>query len=343
MRTTTRRTAAAFTVLLLTTGTVLVACSGSDDTVVAGPSMTSAVREVTRTPDRTVSPASAVLARTAAQPIRSGRLDIDAGHVTLSGSFEGDDLSAHMSTGDSAGSGTAQGPGLEMRLVGGEGFAHLGDTWITVPFGATAVKASVGSRISDAVDAVRSALEKATVDEPGTPMTVDGVAVTRYRSELSGKQAAELFESSGGLSSKLPVGARGRSVADYALQHAKVTLVGDVDAAGMLRRLEVSTSLDTSAYPDCLPLTMVPATTSIVLSDIDRPQGITAPPRDQVKDLTQVAPQELLDGVLGQSGVDTTNTLPQELRDLMDRLGTGDRNGGDVQAPLDRILDGCPG
>lgn len=341
MLTTTRRTAAAVTALLLISGPGLAACRGSGTTVATGPSMTSPKRAGARPVDRTGGPVSAVLARTATQAIHSGHLDVDAGPVTMTGSFEGDDLSVTIGSGDTSGSGATQGPGLEMRLVGGKGFAHLGDAWISLPFGDTAVKASVGTRISDTVDAVRSALEKATVHEPGTPMTVDGLAVTRYRAGLTGTHAAELFTGTGGLSSKLPDDARGRRIADYVLQHATVTLVGDVDADGMLRRLEVSSTVDTAGYPDCLPLKVLPAGTSIVLSAIDRPQGITAPPPDQVKDITQVDPSELLGGILGGSGGDPTGRLPQGLRDLADRLGAGGGPGG-AAAPLDRILDGCP-
>lgn len=310
----------------------------------AGPSKLSAPRGSV---DARATPASMVLARTAAQAIRSGHMEVQAGGLDMSASFDGTDLVVRSTPGSSSTDPSARSAGVEMLVVGGQTYARIGDTYVRVPFGGTAITASAGTRVSDTVATVRHVLEQATVSEPGTPTTVDGVPVTRYRTTLPATKATDLVGGGGGLTSSLPDDTRTSRIAEFLVQHSTVTLVGDIEADGSLRRLEVTSSTDTSAYPDCALFKEVPVTTSIVLSGIDQPQGIEPPPADHVKDLTALDPTELLGEMAGALGSPAdgspgaTGSIPEQLRGLADRLNGGG-NAADP-AGLDRLLQGCPG
>lgn len=296
MTTTTRTTAAAVTLVMLITGLGVTGCSEGGRDITSGPSVTSAERGThdgaeAATP---ATPATAVLARTAQQPIRSGRVDVQAGPVTMATAFDGDDLRVRT-TAEGHPSGTTSGSGgVELLLVGGQAYAQIGNDVVRVPFGSSALSSSAGTSISDTIGAVRNLLEKATVDDPGTPATVDGVAVTRYRAELTGTGVADLLDGTGAWRSKVPGDEATRRSVDDALNRARVSLVGDIDGEGMLRHLVITVTPDASASADCSLLRFLP-TTTITLSGIDQPQGITAPPADQVKDLTELDPTQLFD------------------------------------------------
>lgn len=291
MRTTTR---AAAVVLTATACIGVTSCVDRGHDLTAGPSVTSPRREVTRRP--TPSPASVVLARTAAQAIRSGRVEVHSGPMAMTARFDGEDVEvlAGASTGtDAAGQGSA---GVEMLVVGGRAYARTGDTYLRVPFGAQALSSSLGTRITDTIAAIRRLLEKATVGDPGTPMTVDGIDVLRYRAELTGTGVADLLDGTGARRAAPPVDDATRRVVDDALGSAKVTLVGDIDGDGTLRRLEITVTPGTPGSPDCSLMRFLP-TTTVTLSGIDQPQGITAPPAEQVRDLAEVDPTEMLGAV----------------------------------------------
>jgi len=310
MTTTTRTTAAAVTLVMLITGLGVSGCSEGGRDITSGPSVTSAERgardgaEAT-TPATAATPATAVLARTAQQPIRSGRVDVQAGPVTMATAFDGDDLRVRT-TAEPDASGTITGSAaVEMLLVGGQAYARIGNDVVRVPFGSSALSSSVGTSISDTIGAVRNLLEKATVDDPGTPATVDGVAVTRYRAELTGTGVADLIDGTGAWRSKVPGDEATRRSIDDAMNRARVSLVGDIDGGGMLRHLVITVTPDTSASADCSLLRFLP-TTTITLSGIDQPQDITAPPADQVKDLTELDPAQLFDDFAKGFSIDGT-------------------------------------
>lgn len=276
--------------------------------------------------------AVSVLARTSSQPIASGRLAITVGGHEVTVQFDGGDIRAGLG-----------GSGAEMLVVDGSPYLRNGERWITIPGIENLPVDTATFDASGMIDRIRGVLDSSSVTAPGEPMTVEGVEVTRYRTQLDGKEAVDLFSEAGTAAKLIDGDERGRRILEYGMDHTTVDLVGDVDADGMLRRLEITSRVDGSAYPDCALLTTTGEMT-VVLSDIDRPQDIAAPPAESVDSLMDLDPSQLLDGLADQLGggsadspgaspVDGTNplgSLPDAFGDLAGRMGSGD------------LYTGCP-
>ncbi|MBS1837558.1 MAG: hypothetical protein JST64_07655 [Actinobacteria bacterium] len=309
MTNTTRRAAATAAAAVMITCVGITSCADGRSDVAAGPTLTSPTRSSERRTAPSAGAVKVVLARAAQQPIRSGRVEIHAGRVEVAGAFDGDDMRIRSSATAAQSAPDTSPAGIEMLVVGGRVYAHTGDAYVRVPFGASALSASVGTSISDTVAAVRRLLEKATVDQPGTPTTVDGVEVTRYQAQLTGTGVADLLDGTGAWRSGIPGDESTRRSVDDALSRARVSLQGDVDASGMLRHLEITVTPDTTTG-DCSLLRLLP-TTTITLSGIDQPQSIAAPPPDQVKELTEIDPSRILGDIAAGFGADSASPQPQ--------------------------------
>lgn len=310
--------------------TGLAACGPGDG--IAGPSATSDTRAPGVVTDKGPAPATetAVLARAASQPIESGMLEITASDHHAQVRFDGDDL--HVAVGDpaSAASGaTPTGFAAEFLLVDGTAYLRAGERWITIPGlehlpvgGATAVDAS------GTIDRIRGVLDRSAVTAPGEPATVYGIDVTRYRAQLTGREAVDLLSEAGTAAKLLDGDERGRRILGYGLDHTTVDMVGDVDADGRLRRLEITSHVDNASYPDCSPLSMATSDVKVVLSGIGTPQDITAPPAESVGRLSDLDPTELLGGLAERLGEWTDRDDPGPL--------------GSLPTSLDELYAGCP-
>lgn len=346
-----RRSAVAVGLALVALSSTVGCDVGGDTTATA--SMISPPRPGVRStaPADAPGPATAVLASASDQPIRSARIEMRSGPLEVIGSFEGDDADIRLGSANPAD--TSGSAAVELLLVDGHAYARLGGSVVRVPFGSAALSASIRTRISEAVDTARSALRRSTVDQPGTPTVLDGRPVTRYRAEMTGPDAVAVLEGSGSRPPAIAEDSRAGRITEYLSAHSRVTLTGDLDEDRALRRLEISTSIDTSAFPDCALFAALPATGSIVLDDIDAPQGITAPPADQVKDLTELDPAALLGDLGGRlaggevtgpgAGSTSGPSIQEHLRNLQDRLGAAAPATGDRGSTLDGLLEGCPG
>lgn len=173
--------------------------------------------------------AVSVLARTSSQPIASGRLAITVGGHEVTVQFDGGDIRAGLG-----------GSGAEMLVVDGSPYLRNGERWITIPGIENLPVDTATFDASGMIDRIRGVLDSSSVTAPGEPMTVEGVEVTRYRTQLDGKEAVDLFSEAGTAAKLIDGDERGRRILEYGMDHTTVDLVGDVDADGMLRRLEIT-------------------------------------------------------------------------------------------------------
>ena len=315
--------------ILVTTATVLLlgspvvaACSG-DDTLVAGPSLTSDERAATSAaPDAVATPAA--LAAAAADPVTSGRIQMRSGVVDVDVRFDGDDLS--MTTSEPA--------ETEILLVDGDAYVKLGDRYTRLPFGGLLgemEEAPWSTTLDATLDALRTA---ATEGEP-VRTSVDGIDVDRYHVTLSGTEATELLPGvDGSTTDELGADRIGR-ILRYATDHTSVDITADVDDGGRLHRVELTADADTSAYPDCSLYRMTPTDMTVVITEIGRPQHIQAPAPDEVADLTELDPTELLDEIVGEGT--SPAELEDRLGDVLDQMGPFDEQGS-----FDGLYEGCP-
>jgi hypothetical protein len=324
----TRILTATATVLLLGSP-LLVACSG-DDTLVAGPSTTSAER-----PDEDDRPTAeatpAALATAAATPITSGHLQFSGSGIEVEASFDGDDV--RISTTSPTPDGTIAGmPGAVSLLVDGQAYVGLGDRWISVPLDELPIDGAGQDELSASVASTVDALRSAAVTEPPTRATVDGVEVDRYRTTLTGTEADELLSGTG-FGPYTAGDARSERIIAYVADHTTVDVVADVDGQDRLRRLEITSHVDVSEYPDCMFFEVTPPEVSMVLSEIGESQDIVAPPADQVVDMSELDPGDLLGEIVDGAGAATGGP---ELG-----LDEDDPIGGAI-GMLEHMYEGCP-
>ncbi len=309
--------------VLLLGSPVVAACSG-DDTLVAGPSLTSDERAAATpaAPDSMATPAA--LAAAAADPVTSGRIQMRSGVVDVDVRFDGDDLSVT----------TSEPAGTETLLVDGDAYVKLGDRYTHLPFGGLLGELE-DAPWSTTLDATLDALRTAATEGEPVRTSVDGIDVDRYHVTLSGTGATELLPGvDGSMTEELGADRIGR-ILRYATDHTSVDITADVDDGGRLHRVEVTADADTSAYPDCSLYRMTPADMTVVITEIGRPQAIQAPAPDEVADLTELDPTELLDEIVGDAT--SPAELEDRLGDVLDQMGPFGEQG-----PIDGLYDGCP-
>lgn len=316
--------------ILITTATVLLlgspglaACSG-DDTLVAGPSLTSDERAAVAPAATDAVATPAALAAAAADPVTSGRIQMRSGVVDVDVRFDGDDLS--MTTSEPA--------GMETLLVDGDAYVKIGDRYTRLPFGG--LLGEMGEAPwSTTLDATLDALRTAATEGEPVRTSVDGIEVDRYHVTLSGTDAAELLPGVDGSMTEGLGGDRIGRILGYASDHTTVDITADVDDGGRLHRVELTADADTSAYPDCSLYRMAPTHMTVAITEIGRPQGIQAPAPDQVADLTELDPMDVLGEIVGEGS--SPAALEDRMGDVLDEIGPFDEQGS-----LDGLYEGCP-
>ncbi len=266
----------------------------------------------------TVEASPSVLADTAAD-IRSGRMEVSIGPLRQVVEFDGEDGRATMEISDEAAAALAgqsdspedresvtsfTEPSMESLQVDGVRYVSRGGRWVKMPdpahdSGPAAEDSEVVESFetvppdeqpasADTLAALVGALAKTSVDEPGEPAERDGQAVVRYRTELTAGEATDLITEIGGDTWVASATSEDRyeRVRAYEQEHTTVELVGEVGERGDLVRLEVHQRADTSSYPDCRPYSAELfgsfANISAVLTEINEPQDIQAPPAELI-------------------------------------------------------------
>lgn len=275
----------------------------------------------------TVEASPSVLADTAAD-IRSGRMEVTWGPATSVMQFDGEDMRITTEFPDGAGAtidGTSDGEedenveswvesSTEMLTVDGVTYMESDGRWMTMPtfdldaesgvaadsgVAAETVPTEETAGFGDFVSALSTILSRSTVDQPGERVERQGRALVRYRTEMTAKDADELIAEMVGGAQDADANSEDRyeRVMAYLYERMTLEVVGEVDDRGELVRLEVHQRADLADYPDCEvysedDLGGVTGST-MVLTEINEPQDIQAPPAELIDEFEVPSPLDL--------------------------------------------------
>lgn len=207
-----------------------------------------------------------------------------------------------------------------------------------------------GPSVTSLLESMAETLSVVTVDGPGESTEIDGEPVTRFEADLDGDVALQLLTdlsvTSNGedLAAQYP-GSEDRidALMDYILTRTHGRVIVHLDSDGELVHAEITVSVEVEAVADCEPLAYGPGTVHMVMDQLNEPQGIEAPPDEEV---------EIADDLSADTYPDEDGTDLADDRIDLDEGGTDDITPdddglGDLADSIDEFvaeskLAGCP-